>query len=58
MAVATKLTDTKTVIYRNMMNLAMMAITHTVWIVISQKLRQFTDQVITDIRGWMSIYTP
>ena len=53
-----QLNVTDTVLLRNMMSLAGMAITHTVWIVISQKLRQFSLQLFTDIRGWISIYTP
>ena len=54
-AAVSKLNVRDTIEYRNMLNLAMMAITHTVWIFISQKLRQFAVQVITDIRGWISI---
>ena len=56
--IMSQLRISNTIIYRIMMSLFMMAVTHTVWILISQKLRQFALQVFTDIRGWISIYTP
>ena len=56
--IISQINTTDTVVHRNMVSLTMMALTHTVWIVISQKLRQFADQAITDIRGWLSIYIP
>lgn len=57
-AIISQLSVAGSILYRNMISLLMMAVTHTVWILISPKLRQFTEQITTDIRGWISIYTP
>ena len=43
------------VIVRNMLSLLIMAITHIIWITVSQKIRQFTMEWITTIKNWCTI---
>ena len=47
--------DTNTVIIRDVLSLLSLAITHISWILISQKIRQFTSELITTIRNWFNI---
>ena len=44
--------ENTSVIIRDMLALFTMAITHILWIVISQKIREFTLELVTAIKNW------
>ena len=46
---------TETITMRSIINIATMTVTHIVWIAISQQLKQYAGQLVSQLRGWFDL---